>query len=70
MMLYDDNFDSKKIRNIIKEARLESNPLDAVLIANAREISKKMMVSMERDKYGKLKNAPISSVEEDDNVMQ
>ena len=70
IMNYEDHAYSKIVRNILKEALLEAAPLDAALIANTRARTKKILVSMERDKHGKSKNAHMVSVEEAINLMQ
>ena len=48
----------------------ELAPLCASLIANVQGRENKMMVAMERDKYGNLNNNPIFSAEDADTLMQ
>ena len=70
MMRYEDHVESKTVRNILKEVLPEAAPVDAALIANVRTRAKKMLDAMEKDKHGKLKNAPMISVEDADNLIQ
>ena len=70
MMRYEDHVESKTVRNILKEVLPEAAPVNAALIANVRTRAKKMLNAMERDKLGKLKNAPTISVEDADDLIQ
>ena len=53
-MHYEDHVDSKTVRNIIKEVFPDAALADAVSIANTQERAKKMLISTEREKHGKL----------------
>ena len=70
MMLCEDNVDTKPVKNIIKEVFPELAPLCASLIANIQGRENKMMITMERDRYGNLNNTPIFSVEDVAALMQ
>ena len=59
MMRYEDHFDSKTIRNIIKEELPEAVPADATFIANDQIREKKMLIATEREKCEKLKTLII-----------
>ena len=70
LMRYGGCVDSKTVRNILKEVFPELASSCASLIANVQGRENKMMVAMERDKYGNLNNNPIFSAEDADTLMQ
>ena len=68
MVLYEDYVDSKTVRNTLKEEFPKA--ADAALTSNSWERAKKMLSDMERDKHEKLKNYPVASIKEADNLIQ